>query len=138
MCMEYIDVLHGLFEDRKPYFPIPKATIHIRNNWPKSNVSIRNSSDEIIAGFDVNRETGLVWICRAYVAANYQGRGIGKWLCQLRVDAMKKLRAMEPCATEHLDMLCRANKNNEKEISILASCGWQRLTDTIWEVPCAN
>lgn len=140
MCIEYTDVLRvRLLREPRPFgFDSVRFTLDPKPNgyYSQSQEFYFTDQDDRykrhVAGFYINRMPGLVIPTNAWVVPPLRGLGIGKWLATQRVLAFDELRQTEPCAEEHLMMLCRCKPDNEVQQHILEEVGWQRISRHVW------
>jgi len=146
MCKEYRDVFVELWnrwqvvpEERRVPFPPIAETLKMKLFYSEDGRGASHcfyvpEKDWSIAGFTIYRPEGFVVIARAWVNQEFKGKGLGKFLAAMRVAAFRKLIIEEPCAENGLEMICRCAPTNEKQIHILQSCGWEKLSEWIWRV----
>lgn len=135
MCRSYIDV----FAESVGELSLPNGYKLLqrgdRDNF--NYVLLKDNEWTAYAGWHVDHAPGLIIISNAFVSSSLQGQGLGKKLAQFRVACFHKLRQEGnadggPCT--EIEMICRCNPLNEKQVHILQETGWERISDTLWRV----
>ena len=133
MCEELDKIYERRWKDE--VFPpvLLEATLKFDSNvWDRLSVRVHiPDCPHAIAGWNINRMPALAVVYNAYVAYQYQGKGIGKFLSLFRVASFHEMKAGD---CDKIEQICHVAPSNKLQQHILRAVGWEQLSATIWRV----